>query len=996
MRKTAPAILVTFYMLFSVFQALSQEFSYKHYSIPEGLVQTQVRCMFQDSRGYIWVGTKGGVSRFDGQRFANFTRSNGLASNFIIQIDEDKQGNICLLTRAGVSLIARNDRIKNYPFNFQNINSYYLYITHENEIMLVCLFKDGLSFCLVKLVEGKFTIVSDTITTSSKVANSSRPVMKLFQFDPSTNRLFFSDGNEALYYYQSNKVSKFSSERMDPVSIRLCADNHIYIADSNAIFRVENGKYHFICNTYRLINNSYRAFDINVQGDVFFGNDESRNYLISNKKEFYDGRVFESGSQVMFDKENNLWVGNDAEGLFLIDNKAFVNFIPKNCDVPPYIFSIAEDKKHNLWFNSFSKGLSEYDGKKFKQITSYQSLTKINNFHPGNLLTTDGTFLIAHCQGLMKVDKERFEWFFKNVGRYVPFKTIEDTKKNRIICAADSRFLIMEKNGKEISVPVKPGNKQNTSIVSVSIDPLGRYWLGSFAGISIYDEGRIIHLPTPEYPYDGGATCQYWDQNKRLWVGSETGLYLLENKRVTPIAPEIFPAWVNAITGLDNDHLLLGAINGLGILDLKHFNETGEVLIQQYNNENGYEGVEVNQNGIFKDSRGYFWIINADRVVRMDPTALEPNKIPPPVIINKIYGFRDDMKKHVLLDQWTQDTAVTYSWHENKLLFEFNALSYTARAQIRYQFQLVGYDKKWSVSGPENTATYTNLSPGHYTFRVKAINCSGIPCTEAAVIHIFIKPAFWQTWWFYTSIILFLFVSTVLLTSNFNKRRRNKKQQELEKEKAMIDLQLKTIRNQIDPHFTFNAMNSIGAVIYKEDKQKAYRFFTRFSSLIRAVLESSDKTERSLHEEIEFVTNYLELEKLRFKEKFSYKIEIEPDIDPGLRIPKLIIQAYVENAIKHGLMHRESDGLLSIRLSKKPGLVLIEVNDNGVGRTASKEYNKNNPASTGKGLRIMDEYYELFEKLYHVKIRAEVTDLFGEKGEAAGTKVSIFIPIFSS
>ncbi len=969
-----------------------QEFSYTHFSIPEGLVQTQVQCLFQDSRGYIWIGTKGGLSRFDGQEFTNFTKANGLENNFISQILEDSQGRIWARTKNGITIIDTRDRITNSSSGLPEREMEYMYINNHNETMVVFYLSKDFSRGLAKYSKGKFQIISDTIFENGKRAKLDLDSRYSFQYETSTDRLFFVNPKDKLAFYINNKVHSFNTGEIYPIEVNKCSDNNIYFIANSGIYRIEKNKFRFICKIRDIRTTAFNSFDISIKGEIIFSNMHDRLTRISDQSEFYDAKNFGAGNLVLFDRENNLWIGNDATGLYMVRNRAFVNYIPEKCGILPYIFSIVEDQSHSLWFGSLTRGLCKYDGHHFKNITAYKSLTKFDNFYPGSLLTKDGTLLIAINSGLFRVKNDKFQWFFSRKADQCIFLTKEDTIRHRIISSSSQRIYIKEKNGREIIVPLKAGNKKSNSNISLSIDPANRYWISSFTGMSIYDDGKITNLPTPEYPYNGGAISQYWDEKGRLWMGSETGLFLLEKNKCTRIEADIFSSYVNAISRLDENHILFGTINGLGVLDLSVFNKTSEIKIDVYNFKNGYEGIEVNQNGIFKDSKGFFWIINSDRVVRMDPKSLDVNSFPPPVFIKKVYGFGENMRQFELLSKWTHDTLIALSRQTNKLKFEFVALSYRSTALTRFQYQLEGYDKQWSAPLSENYAIYTNLSPGHYIFRVKAINHSGVISKEAAVIHIFIKPAFWQTWWFILLVVSIFLASIIGITLKLNNIRRNKKQQSLKNENALIDLQLKTIRNQIDPHFTFNAMNSIAAVIYKEDKLKAYSYFTRFSGLIRAVLESSDKTERSLHDEIEFVKNYLELEKLRFKEKFEYSITVDPGINLSINVPKLIVQAYVENSLKHGLMHKESDGLLTILIKSREDSVIIEVTDNGVGRTAAREFNKNNPAYSGKGLQIMEQYYELFEKLYHIRIWTAIEDLYDPNGISAGTKVSVHLP----
>jgi two-component sensor histidine kinase len=208
-------------------------------------------------------------------------------------------------------------------------------------------------------------------------------------------------------------------------------------------------------------------------------------------------------------------------------------------------------------------------------------------------------------------------------------------------------------------------------------------------------------------------------------------------------------------------------------------------------------------------------------------------------------------------------------------------------------------------------------------------------------------------------------------------------------QRKIYELQLKSFQNQLDPHFTFNAITSLGTLIYTEKKEEAYDYLVRFSSLIRKILESSDKITRTLKEEIEFVENYLDLQKYRFRNQFETRISVAKEIDLNVKVPRMIIETHVENALKHGLLHSDKKGLIEINISKDRQNLVIEITDNGVGREKAAEI-KNN--STHLGLKVTEQFYMLINKYNRNKISRRIIDLYDENGMPAGTKVVIRIP----
>ena len=257
---------------------------------------------------------------------------------------------------------------------------------------------------------------------------------------------------------------------------------------------------------------------------------------------------------------------------------------------------------------------------------------------------------------------------------------------------------------------------------------------------------------------------------------------------------------------------------------------------------------------------------------------------------------------------------------------------------------------------------------------------------KAYLLNYYQNPYYWLKYPFYFS----LYAVFAILFYLVQKTQKKRIEQKYAQERELTKLQIQTIKNQTDPHFIFNALNSISSTIYREDKDTAYDFLNNFSVLIRAAIINSDKIQISLQEEIEFIENYLKLEKLRFKDKFDYTIDIDRQVDRKTNIPRMVMQSYIENAIKHGIMHAKNKCVLKITVKNENKHLNIIIEDNGIGREKAKEYAG---FSTGKGLQIMSRIYELYDKLHQVKITQTIEDKKDKEGNALGTRVKVEIPI---
>jgi hypothetical protein len=206
----------------------------------------------------------------------------------------------------------------------------------------------------------------------------------------------------------------------------------------------------------------------------------------------------------------------------------------------------------------------------------------------------------------------------------------------------------------------------------------------------------------------------------------------------------------------------------------------------------------------------------------------------------------------------------------------------------------------------------------------------------------------------------------------------------------IAELQLQTVQNQLQPHFTFNVLNSIGSMIYGDRKEQAYEYLNYFSDMLRTTLLSRSRPDWQIGEELGFIGTYMDMENLRFENRFDYVLEIKPGTDLTRHIPKLAVQSFVENAVRHGLLHKEGRGKLSVTVEESKEHLLVRVQDEGIGRVASRSLQRR---QSGFGNMILMEYMEIYNKNNKVKFIFDIEDLYKADGSAAGTKVTIQIPL---
>jgi len=292
------------------------------------------------------------------------------------------------------------------------------------------------------------------------------------------------------------------------------------------------------------------------------------------------------------------------------------------------------------------------------------------------------------------------------------------------------------------------------------------------------------------------------------------------------------------------------------------------------------------------------------------------------------------------------------------------------------------------TDGRHPRAFYTNVPPGHYRFFVEASNSDGVWNRNGLAVDLVVEPAFWQTLWFSGGVLLLAAGLIVAIVKG--RIRRIRRQTTLERK--MVEYQLKALRAQMNPHFIFNSLNSILLFMLDHDIDAANRYLTKFARLMRSTLEHSKSEAVPLTEELEALRCYIELEALRLDNAFTCTIEVAPEIDiDAVMLPPMLIQPYVENAIKHGLMPAGLGGRLAIDFRLEEEWIVCSITDNGVGRDGKNRVTQSH-SHRSRGMAVTKERLDVLSLLSRQCYGLEIIDLTGEEGSSLGTQVNIRIP----
>lgn len=368
------------------------------------------------------------------------------------------------------------------------------------------------------------------------------------------------------------------------------------------------------------------------------------------------------------------------------------------------------------------------------------------------------------------------------------------------------------------------------------------------------------------------------------------------------------------------------------------------------------------------------------KTIRTD--RVRQDSLPPSVFINsvKINGKDTTTLSHYELS------------HENNAI-EFNISGISnSPSGIQYKYMLEGFDKEW-IYTVNTSIYYTSLAPGSYTFKVFAMNDSGIWSTVPSVISFTIQPPFYMSAWFLLTLVFGVIIIGFLIYFLIQKQNQLKNKQIEEQKQRALASELQALRSQMNPHFIFNTLNSIQNFISKNESKDASIYLSKFAKLMRATLANTKRQRISLKDEIETLTLYLELEQLRLNNKFSYEILVDETIDTQYeQVPSMLIQPYVENAIWHGISHKEGNGIIRIQfLPENEHLLKCVVEDNGIGRENAIKL-KQNTTSPSFGMNITKERVELLNSLNGNQLSVKINDL-KINNQPAGTRVELYVPI---
>lgn len=1034
-------VWMTFFLLL-IKLGISQNTSYNYelistelHLIQKGLSQNSIRCIYQDSKGYIWVGTWAGLNRYDGQQIISLqadidNTEGGLTNSVINAIEEDTHQNIWVGTEGGINKINAEtfevsyyDKIGNYLKHGSSdtilslkCDESKLWIGSQHGLVFLDLNHDSL-FIPQWLKTG---VIQNTEVRSINLDHEE------YAFLATNIGLCIIDFNNSQYHFLNpsktfpNASSIMSLETYDANNILVGTENGLYVfnipnqsfqririskgnpkAGIEIITAIEkdNDSLFWIASSGMGIKQLQwrhgKPKVVNVNAENI--NNDDRRSDFTTEKYYYS---------ILKAKNGIVWIGSAWSGMFkFIDaKKNFKKFQSSGSAyglIDNQIWAFFDDTLE-LWIGT-NNGISIYNkhNHSMRQLTNKGPVGK--RLSSSNIRSifkdSEGNFWIGtYKMGLNKYNPQSGE-----IQVYTPLDTehyvadntvwhiIEDSYHNLLICTHNGfqiKNLITGTDRVFRNDPKNPKSISSNVVYNIYVDRQENIWLSTFRGWNKFDlrSGSF----KPFLHQNGNANslnvnkifCTYQDDSLNYWIGTIGGGLNYYNPRTKK-----FRTYTKR-DGLPDNTIYAILDDGMGNLWLSSnygvssFNIENKTF-RNYTVMDGLQSNEFNFGASLKDSNGNIYFGGMFGFNVFNPRELVSKNLTNSVVVSEV-----NIKNHLPLYFMKNGDHLELKHNQNNIKLRFSLLDYVNASKDVYKYRIEGLGNEWKTTDLEGPyVELNNLDAGVYVLHVMGLHSTGNWTQQEAVFTFKVGQVWYKLLWIRIVLIIILLIMTAVYIRNRMRRIQFKH----DSEKQLLELEKQTLKLQMNPHFIFNTLNSIQNYILKNDTENSIHYLSKFSRLMRMMMTYSREKTISLEEEVLMIESYLEIEKLRHEKGFSYRVFVDDDLDQEfIGIPPMMVQPFIENALIHGLLPmKKRNAYLEIRFFNHGDYIKVEVEDNGIGRAESQKSRdqKHRPS----GILITQKRLELINKEKAGGSYFKVIDLKDENGEPIGTRVEIEI-----
>jgi ligand-binding sensor domain-containing protein/anti-sigma regulatory factor (Ser/Thr protein kinase) len=955
---------------------------FRNYTSADGLPSSETYCALQDRNGYMWFGTDRGIVRFDGYTFQPYTE--GLTDHSVFSLMEDRKGRIWYHTYSGSIGYLYKDSSYAYRYNSTSNRGYKS--LPEGEGMFINF--NGLKHSSL--------IYIDSAGHTDLSLNADDTTHRVIYLPEHNDRVFLVSGLNKSNYARVVALPdhKILGEFRLNKKIIPGIPSPVYLRQRNGIIWLW------------------------INGELMMLKDGAWTIIARSKD-----RVLSMAE----DTRGNIWVGYQYKGVALFE--AQTQYGHSTRFLPAYSVSgMCSDREGGMWFTTLENGIYylppftgfAYDKRHGLPVAKTERIININ----GNavMLLSDKSVFVkragsnGNVECLHKSDSKLVQDIRYEAPGHLYYSTYGITPGTA--------------SGNEVAFALGP---KPVFVSTKKVHVGARYVWGTMGTLLTRIEKENGHVLERFY-LDSIAvlTCAFEQQNGNVLAGTLRGLYMLDKRRWVSLETRhpLLGCRIADIRRIDSTHLAIATI-GQGLLIVK---EGSYDTVVQYAVQDGLPGLMCHV--LLPEGDSVLWAGTNRGLCRVS-TPLDKSRatvrtadIHDGIISNEIYDIcmigkdlwlataggvsvfpREYMLRpvqeipvhigQVLVNGQPVDKEQpgSFPYNHHNISISFAGLSYQYAERLLYTYRLKGSGNQWSTT-QSRSVIFNTLPPGDYVFEFKVIAPARQESMATGVYAFTIHPAFWQTWWFRLLCALLcvggitLYVqrkvravrTQALLTSELNRFRD------------------KALRDQMNPHFIYNSLNSIQSYILKNDIRTSASFLSKFSRLMRLTFSHTSMERVSLDKDIEALELYAELENLGFREKFMFHIDCDLPVErAAILVPPLILQPFVENAILHGLLAKNGPGIIRLNLAGNDGKLSVSISDNGIGREQAAvlrekktRYHEGLPAGVKRSSSGMAATLERIEQCWGKhpgNAQFTITDLYDKQGNAAGTIVHFYLPL---
>ncbi|WP_407527843.1 histidine kinase [Lacibacter sp. MH-610] len=989
------AVLV-FLLTQSRAQSFSNPFYTKLYTANDGLPDSYILNTYQDKRNYLWVGAYRGLSLFDGKNFHNYSFSNGMPDLYINNVIEDDEQRIWVTSRKGIGYIKN----KTYYHTVQNDSMQVNYV---------------FSF-FVNPDKRFFALTSSGLYEWKKNVWEKRNWIKRFENMPVRTMVYDSGSFYIAYFnyfvkYYPDGTHKIldSNFKSSPqyLSIKKYGDD-IILQQPTSLYRVKGEQLIPLFQNalkglfvYTSLKDSQGRFWVSTEEEGLFVSQRGEEQKFAYKIPLPNNLV----SGIYEDKENNVWLSN-YQGLIKVKELFFKKFPPISTPMKE-VKDFFLDGNNLLMTHSFANGFYTYRNNVFqKDVAHNYSYLKVLRKDGDTLLdfiipaAKRTLWAITRGKKLVQINEKQTSVIDvkDSTGKKMRFYNAAYNPATETVIAC-SRVLFEIKNGTVTEFTA-------TNKVKIS-DPVNAFVAGNGniivlnrkSEFFVIDKNRNVTEVTKDLDFNVFIPhIKYAESpDKSIWIavpGLGMRQYQWQNDNHLKLLVSI-----TSRQGLPNDvvtsmcfdkfqRLWASTLSGIVILESARQNTEGILPMILIDKKNFDLTVNINENfsRIVTDSLNRVWLSTGTELLLFYPEKFGTMLKAPVMNMEKVMLNLQETNWKKYSDSITGFFEIPLNpvlpYEMNNFIFNFKGVSFADEGEIFYSYKTEGADNIWSPPFTNSAITSIRFSPGTYTISIRAKKANSEWSTPVSFTFT-IKQPWWNTWSFrIAGIIITSLVLTIIFRNQLKSIRKNAALQNL-----LRDLEMKALKAQMNPHFIYNALNSIQSLVMDRRNAEAQDYMVKFSRLLRQVLNHSEENVITLEKELSTLTLYIELEALRLNYSFQYFIHVEEHIvTENEWVPPLIIQPFVENALWHGISEKQGEKILTINIREEDSWIICEVIDNGVGR---RQKNAGNTVFGKNGPRGIDITRARLAAYNNTKAdnTFAITDLKDKTGKTAGTMV---------